>query len=161
MIQNICSRKFTETYEDADIREPFPFSEPLCVNLKTFISDFRHWYRNVTGLTSKTAIRTCTTRSVIHCWSSLCWNIFVRKTLFRCKHFYCAWCFMVDFSSPLWHQHNAIQVNLPVIVLDDITHSPDCSQVFIIAVRVDVMEGLRVPGIPVGAGEINSNLAHR
>lgn len=44
-----------------------------------------------------------------------------------------------------------------VIVLDDTTHCPDSSQVFIVALWVDVMEGLGRVGIPVGACEINSN----
>lgn len=48
---------------------------------------------------------------------------------------------------------------LPVIVLDDISHSPDSRQIFIIALRVDVMEGDGGPGIPIGASEINRNLS--
>lgn len=35
------------------------------------------------------------------------------------------------------------QTSLPVVVLDDVTHSPDSSQVFVKALRVDVMQGAR------------------
>lgn len=57
------------------------------------------------------------------------------------------------------YQQNILSINLPVIVLDDVTHSPDSRQVFIKALRVDIMEGHRGLGIAVGAGKINSNLA--
>lgn len=67
------------------------------------------------------------------------------------------------FSRPYSSNKGFISVNLslslPVIVLDDVTHSPDSCQVFIKALRVDVMEGHRGPGVPVGASKINSNLA--
>lgn len=68
---------------------------------------------------------------------------------------------MVDFSLYFVYQDNSlfIIIYLPVIVLDDITHCPDSRQVFIIALWVDVMEGLGIAGIPIGACEINSNLA--
>lgn len=50
-------------------------------------------------------------------------------------------------------------LSLPVIVLDDITHGPDGAQVLIIAFRVDIVEGLGSPRIPVRACEVNGNLA--
>lgn len=50
---------------------------------------------------------------------------------------------------------------LPVVVLDDVPHSPDSSQVFVKALRVDVMQGAGQPGIPVRAGEVNGNLIQR
>lgn len=50
------------------------------------------------------------------------------------------------------------KVIVPVIVLDDVANGPDGSQVFIIALRIDVMQGGGGPGIPVGASKINSNL---
>lgn len=47
----------------------------------------------------------------------------------------------------------------PVIVLDDIAHCPDGRQVLIVALRVDVVEGLGGAGVPVRACEVNGNLA--
>ena len=46
----------------------------------------------------------------------------------------------------------------PVIVLDDITHCPDGCQVLVVAVRVDVVEGLGGAGIPVGTCEVDGDL---
>lgn len=47
---------------------------------------------------------------------------------------------------------------LPVIVLDDIAHRPDGCLVFIIAFRVNVMEGARRSGVTIRACEVNGNL---
>lgn len=49
--------------------------------------------------------------------------------------------------------------SLPVIVLDDVPHSPDGGQVLVVAFRVDVVEGLRRAGIAVRSGEVDGNLA--
>lgn len=54
-----------------------------------------------------------------------------------------------------------IRIYVPVIVLDDITHCPDSSQVLVVASRVDVVEGLGSAGVPVGACEVNGNLPQR
>lgn len=50
-------------------------------------------------------------------------------------------------------------LSLPVIVLDDITHRPDGWQVFIITLRVDIVEGFGGSWIAVGACEVDGNLA--
>lgn len=52
-----------------------------------------------------------------------------------------------------------MEQSLPVIVLDDITHCPDGCQVFIVALWVDVVEGLGGSRIPVGSCEVDGNLA--
>lgn len=49
--------------------------------------------------------------------------------------------------------------SLPVIILDDIAHSPDSGQVFIIAFWVDIVEGSRSPGVSIRACKVNGNLA--
>jgi len=46
----------------------------------------------------------------------------------------------------------------PVIVLDDFTHCPDGCQVFIVAFRVDVVEGMGGARVPVRACEVDGNL---
>lgn len=48
---------------------------------------------------------------------------------------------------------------LPVIVLDDVPHRPDSRQVLIVALRVDVVEGLGSVGIPVGSCEVDGDLS--
>lgn len=53
---------------------------------------------------------------------------------------------------------NLTQVFVPVIVLDDVTNSPDGCQVLVISLWIDVMQRGGGPGIPVGASEINRNL---
>lgn len=49
-------------------------------------------------------------------------------------------------------------MNLPVVVLDDITHCPDGRQVFIKAFWVDVVQGLGGAWIPIRACEVDGNL---
>lgn len=51
-----------------------------------------------------------------------------------------------------------MEQHLPVIVLDDVTHCPDGCQVFIVALWVNVMEGLWRSRITVGACEVDGNL---
>lgn len=55
---------------------------------------------------------------------------------------------------------NSRRVYLPVVVLDDVAHRPDGCQVFIKAVRVDVVQGLGGLGVSVRAGEVDGNLNH-
>lgn len=47
---------------------------------------------------------------------------------------------------------------LPVIVLDDVAHRPDSSEVLVNTLRADVMQRLRRPGVSVGAREVYSHL---
>lgn len=49
-------------------------------------------------------------------------------------------------------------MSLPVVVLNDVPHGPDSREVLVDALRADVVQGLRRPGIPVGAGEVHSHL---
>lgn len=46
----------------------------------------------------------------------------------------------------------------PVVVLDDVAHRPDGCQVFVVAFRVDEMEGAWNPGVPVRAREVDGDL---
>lgn len=48
-----------------------------------------------------------------------------------------------------------------VIVLDDIAYGPDSREVFVNALRTNVMQRLRRLGIPVGACEVYSHLPKR
>ena len=66
---------------------------------------------------------------------------------------------MFCFCYSDFHHHTSrTTIHLPVIVLDHAAHGPDSRQVLVIAIRADVVEGLREPGIPVGACEVNGNL---
>ena len=42
----------------------------------------------------------------------------------------------------------------PVVVLDHRAHGPDGGQVLVVALRVDEVEGLGGPGVPVGTCEV-------
>lgn len=46
----------------------------------------------------------------------------------------------------------------PVVVLDDVAHCPDGCQVFVVAFRVDEMEGAWNLGVPVRAREVDGDL---
>lgn len=46
----------------------------------------------------------------------------------------------------------------PVIVLDDVAHRPNSREVLVDALRTDVMQGLRRPGVPIRAGEVDGHL---
>lgn len=103
------------------------------------------------------------------CWCFCCWNNFainlkyfnwpVWWIYFRRKNTPACLSDYVFFVSDFHHNTSQTIIHLPVIVLDHTPHGPDSRQVFIIAMRVDVVEGLGVPGIPVGACEVNGNLA--
>lgn len=43
--------------------------------------------------------------------------------------------------------------------MDNVTYSPDGLQVFVVAVRADIVKGLRGHGIAVRACKVNGNLA--
>lgn len=49
----------------------------------------------------------------------------------------------------------------PVVVLDDVADRPDSRQVLIDALRTDVVQRLRRPGIPVGSCEVDGHLLKR
>lgn len=51
--------------------------------------------------------------------------------------------------------------SLPVVVYDDVTYGPDGLQVFVVAVRADIVKGLRGHGVAVRACKVNGNLGQR